>query len=306
MVADDDSVTDARYAAGPDSFPTGTLWQRVVEVSDRALASGHLLPIPTRLQMIFDGEAVFRAHIVENLKRKQLVAKTAGPSTNPFLPYEPQMYVADVAPHHVALLNKFNVVNHHLLIVTREFERQEDRLNRHDCQALWNCLSEYDSLGFYNSGVEAGASQSHKHLQMIPLSDDVSVTLEPLYDLPAVRPLRIERSRRLPFEHRLVRFVEADMNEVQHAAQVMLELYERIIAELGWHHVGNETPYNLLVTRRWMMFVPRRQECCQSISLNAMAFAGSLLVRDADQLAALSRYGAMRALIEVSGSRVER
>ncbi len=69
----------------------------------------------------------------------------------------------------MAILNKFNVVDNHLLIVTREFEQQRSLLTLRDFEALWRCLNEYDSLGFYNGGPEAGASQPHKHLQLVPL-----------------------------------------------------------------------------------------------------------------------------------------
>ena len=69
----------------------------------------------------------------------------------------------------MAILNKFNVVDHHLLIVAREFEDQRALLALRDFEAWWRCMSEYDSLGFYNGGPEAGASQPHKHLQLVPL-----------------------------------------------------------------------------------------------------------------------------------------
>ena len=134
MVSDGDSTSDDRRPEQLVPFQTGTLWQRVIEVSRCALKSGHLLPIPTRQQILSDGEAIFRTHVVDNLKRKQLAVASKG--GNPFLPYEPEMYVGHVAPHHVALLNKFNVVDHHLLIVTADFEPQEDRLNRDDFVAL--------------------------------------------------------------------------------------------------------------------------------------------------------------------------
>ena len=43
-------------------------------------------------------------------------------AVNPFLPYDPDLVVADISDTHVALLNKFNVIDHHLLIVTRCFK----------------------------------------------------------------------------------------------------------------------------------------------------------------------------------------
>ena len=37
-------------------------------------------------------------------------------------------------------------------------------------------------------------------------------------------------------------------------------------------------PYNLLMTREFMMIVPRRAECVEEMSINAMGFMGSLFV----------------------------
>lgn len=59
-------------------------------------------------------------------------------------------------------------------------------------------------------------------------------------------------------------------------------------------------PYNLLATREWMLLVPRSTECFHGISVNALGFAGALLVRDAEQLALLERHGPMTALRAVA------
>ena len=63
------------------------------------------------------------------------------------------MFVADISATHVCLLNKFTVIPDHLLLVTRAFEEQEDRLNLADFAALAACLSEFAGLGFYNAGT---------------------------------------------------------------------------------------------------------------------------------------------------------
>lgn len=41
---------------------------------------------------------------------------------------------------HMLLLNKFNVVAHHVLIVTRKFEQQTDHLNLQDLEATWQVV----------------------------------------------------------------------------------------------------------------------------------------------------------------------
>jgi ATP adenylyltransferase/5',5'''-P-1,P-4-tetraphosphate phosphorylase II len=54
---------------------------------------------------------------------------------NPFLPYEEDLWVAHLSDTHTLLLNKFNVVPHHVLVVTRQYESQQDRLNSRDLAA---------------------------------------------------------------------------------------------------------------------------------------------------------------------------
>jgi sulfate adenylyltransferase (ADP) / ATP adenylyltransferase len=59
-------------------------------------------------------------------------------------------------------------------------------------------------------------------------------------------------------------------------------------------------PYNLLVTRKWLLLVPRSQEFFEGVSINALGFAGALLVKDAAQLAILRKQGPMSALQHVA------
>ena len=68
------------------------------------------------------------------------------------------------------------VLDDHLLITPRAFEPQEALLTPEDFAALWSCMGGAPVLGFYNGGVTAGASQPHKHLQLIrlPVGDPAS------------------------------------------------------------------------------------------------------------------------------------
>ena len=86
-----------------------------------------------------------------------------------------------------------------------------------------------------------------------------------------------------------------------------LALYRAMMKALGMlddpaAREKSTKPYNLLVTRDWMFAVPRRQECYESISLNALAFAGAMLVRDGEQLNVLKKRGPMAALEYVAVS----
>lgn len=77
--------------------------------------------------------------------------------------------------------------------------------------------------------------------------------------------------------------------EVLHAA------YRRL---LGACLVQNATcdAYNLVLVRSYMMLVPRSRAVCGPASLNALGYAGTLLVRSQEELAFVREHGPMRIL----------
>ena len=50
-------------------------------------------------------------------------------------------------PSHVLLLNKFNVLPHHALVVTSAFEHQTEALTVEDLDATWRALDAYPPPG---------------------------------------------------------------------------------------------------------------------------------------------------------------
>jgi ATP adenylyltransferase len=227
---------------------------------------------------------------------------------NPFLPYDPDLYVADASDSHVCLLNKFNVVDHHLLIVTRHFEHQDTLLTHQDFAAFWRSMAEYQGLGFYNSGTVAGASQPHKHLQIVPLPlapDGPRIPMEPRIQAAGLSGTA-GRLAGLPFPHAIARLEDGLELGGERAARESSIVYHRLLQAVGLGATADESiakgPYNLLLTRQWMLLVPRTRESCESVSLNALAFAGAMLVRDEAQLTRLRRRGLMAALRHVTSA----
>ena len=137
-----------------DAAPLTELHARVRSVTQQALASGALGPIDTRVEALDDCGLTFQVRVVESLARKRVAAATAPRGANPFLPHEDAMFVAEVSATHLALLNKFPVIDDHLLLVTRAFESQLAPLTVDDFGALVACMEHFDGLGFYNAGVQ--------------------------------------------------------------------------------------------------------------------------------------------------------
>jgi len=73
-----------------------------------------------------------------------------------------------------------------------------------------------------------------------------------------------------------------------------------MIQAAGWQEVSDQTPYNLLITRDWMLLVPRRRECFHDVSLNALAFAGALLAKDPQQMQRLLEADPLQVLAHVA------
>jgi ATP adenylyltransferase len=300
----------------------GTLWQEVVLKTKHALGTGALRPYNSEYELVKNGGMVFVVRILSSLEhkekaRKEQEEKASSSETriNPFLPYEEELFVTHISSTHAALLNKFNVVDHHLLVVTRSFEDQEMLLTSKDFEALWICLSEYDGLGFYNAGKAAGASQQHKHLQIVPLPlmpkepDVPDVPIKPLLNKAGVKKGWGSISD-FPFQHIFVRLNSNLVKLPSHAAKKTFTLYCEMLNRLGLESPVDDTPkrqsvpYCFLITRQWMLLVPRSREFFESISINALGFAGALLVSNRDQLDRLKQAGPMTALKMVSLPRI--
>ncbi|UCG78906.1 MAG: phosphorylase [Nitrospirota bacterium] len=296
------------------SFKEGTLWRSVLDASESAIRSGALLPIETEHEFTEGSGIRFYIRVIRSLSRKdretgiengRADGKTV---SDPFLPYEEDLFVARVSADHIALLNKYNVVDNHLLIVTEDFEDQDELLTVKDFGALLKCMAEYDSLGFYNGGTEAGASQRHKHLQLVPLPlahEGPSVPIEPLLDAVDSRE-GICSVEGLPFRNVFVRLDTKGDDPLGSLSEELHGLYMDMMNASGLEPVERDGrkwqpgPYCLLITREWMLLVPRSREFWGPVSINSLGFAGAFLVRDRSQLYLVKKEGPMQVLKHVA------
>jgi ATP adenylyltransferase len=295
---------EARFLLQP-----GTLWSKTTKQRELARQCGALKSIETEYHLIQQQDISFVIRTLSNLARKEQASKKqhqqehkTGKKIDPF--------VGDLSPSHICLLNKFNVVNNHLLIVTRNFESQTDLLNLQDFSALWHCLQEIDGLAFFNGGKTAGASQSHKHLQLIPLPFLPNVMHRPLEE--AIANVRFKNSLgkldSFDFRHGITTLNLSKNIPNHHSARVvaetMLQKYHALLAYVGFK-IDPQTQqqpgaYNFLATREWMMIVPRSRESFQNIAINSLGFAGSLFVRDRSSLNLLKELTPLKLLCEVA------
>ncbi len=278
--------------------PGAGFWRAVDDRIAEASEAGVLCPITTSSSQVDDGGIRFTVHVLGAARRKLAALGDQRRSRgNPFLDPPPELCVDALSPTHLLVLNKFPVLDRHLLIVTRDFEAQTDPMSRHDFAALGACLQRAEGLCFFNSSAVAGASQEHKHLQLVPLPIGFGPGKTPIeHLLEGVPAGSVQRVPELGFAHAVQRrSAPSSWLDPDRLRRVFSTLHEAVCERRPGH------PFNLLVTRDWMMVVPRRCEHFAGISVNALGFAGSLLVSDRNQLDRVRRVGPLAVLASVAG-----
>ena len=211
------------------------------------------------------------------------------------------------------MLNKFPVIQNHFILATKEWKEQTDILESGDLEAAFACVKAWGDgekrrlFAFFNSGLESGASQPHRHLQFLPVEDmrhegESTGDRNPLIDMLDTGPDGILSKSQLPFSHFALPIPSDADGDVLH--RMYLSLYRAAVkASRGFKEAGNEDldvegeaviGYNLAMTESTMMIVPRRNESAEIavsseetedgsdsgvVALNGTILAGTLMVK---------------------------
>lgn len=259
------------------------LWDKALTVAKKASEAQVLLPIATMSSVVSEQGSDFFIKIMnDNLNKKMQQGQV---QQNPFLPYDEQMFVDTVGHEHVCLLNKYPVGEPHLLICSKAFVSQSSLLELQDFSAWIQGVTYQDVLGFFNSASEAGASQHHRHMQLMK----TTVPLESMI-----------LSGKLPFRHKLFTFDRINSEKAYFcylAAMHDLGLTPQNVT-LNINEPIECLPYNILLTQNWMLVIPRLTNHVGDIFANALNYSGCFLVKDQQQHDWLVDYGCLRLLTE--------
>lgn len=280
--------------------------RRVEDVTRSALAAGVLAPIKTQSRIVPALGVPMELRYLDALAKKDVERAISGDRPahrqgpfNPFLPYDPALFVADVEPGHVIILNKFPAVAHHVLLISREFVDQEAVVSCADFVAVATMMATLEGVIFFNAGKTAGGSQPHRHFQLIPETLPIEAVL------PARTVTRPQALTTLPFRHAFVHHRFDPQCDPEANAAPLFELFRACCAAVDVvERDGHLSPYNLLLTRQWMMVIPRTRECWeydgQSISINALGFGGHMLLRSTALIDAVAQQGIFKVLAAVT------
>ena len=280
-----------------------TYWKRALQQSERALKSGSLVPLSTSLEHLFSSsENNFELRTLESSLPKHL--KRKGPKPNPFQPWDPQLEVARLDPGHAVILNKYPVQRGHMLLITSDWAAQDGWLNLADWTAFVHVDQDTTGLWFFNSGPIAGASQPHRHLQLLPRSKDETSCPRDLWFQNRLISQRTNESSSDPLFNGCSVVSRLSHNkDPNKQAQDLYKDYLSLSEQLGIGHPSQDQRprsfYNLLLTPHWMAMVRRGREGAAGFSINGLGFAGYLLATANSDVNWLKKHGPEALLREV-------
>lgn len=240
---------------------------------------------------------------------------------NPFLKHEPELTVMDniMDNEYKLVLNKYPIVDEHLLLVTQKQVPQSSLLNPNDLNAAYKLLKtlqqEFDEEDeeededdddvkkeryavFYNCGPNSGFSIDHKHLQCIKLPNKLK-TYQDFLVQENPEPY-IPNVKRQPLEYESVAYANFNVplpknlnNDDEYLVMCYVSLLQRALTYFQQWEIEDPkdrlpTSYSFIMTTDWMTIIPRSKSVAEvefesdkyTLGTNALGYLHMLLFKE--------------------------
>ena len=264
------------------------IWSKALEISKKAVNSGAIIPINTIKHKINDDKCDFELRLLKPPIPKYL--KEYGPKINPFIPWDFRLEIQPIKDKHTLILNKYPVQLGHMLLITNNWKAQNDWLNIEDFEAIVNVDNDTTGLWFFNSSKEAGASQPHRHFQLLPRHANERIC--PRYNW-FCSLLQKKQNYNSMISH-CVSIMPRNKNTFG-SAENLFDSYKSMAVNmnLGQIYKTNKPlkPYNLIITKEWIALITRNSSGSNGFSINALGFAGYFLGTKKSNIDKLIKFG---------------
>ncbi len=273
-------------------------WLKALKLTKEAINKGALIPLETKI--INNNSNLYIPFEIRYLiSDKPDHLKTVKSDINPFLPWDKRLEISQINNSHILILNKYPVQLGHMLLITNDWQPQNGWLRYKDMQALATVNNDTTGLWFFNSSPEAGASQPHRHIQLLRRNKSESMCprnrwfLDLITSTTNTKNILASSTKVLPLND-IKSKIESDE---------LYNKYIRLCIQIG---IGDpniddkpKNPYNLIITPEWIAVVKRCRDCVKGISINALGFAGYLLATKDSDMEWLERNGPVKLLERV-------
>ena len=215
-----------------------------------------------------------------------------GPKQNPFNPWDKILEIERIGTYHQLILNKYPVQKGHILLITNTWRPQDGWLDITDWLAIQKVNNDTSGLWFFNSSPIAGASQPHRHFQLLRRAyGEISCPREKWF-------LDLENNN--DQDSKLKKnAVVSKFNFLDNSINIY-NLYLELSKKIG---LGNPIddekprfPHNILITNNWIAIIKRKYDHVHGFSVNGLGFAGYLLVTEKSNINYLKKFGPEKLL----------
>ncbi len=261
-----------------DKVPLNTgnevFWKKAITQHQLALNTNSIVPLETNIVNVYSVNN-YSFELRKLISKKPFHLSNFGPKPNPFSPWDKALEISNIAGKHVLILNKFPVQIGHMLLITKEWAPQNGWLDLEDLKALEIVDADTSGLWFFNSSAMAGASQPHRHLQLLRRSE--GQTCCPRYSwFDFVKTIDFSFQNIIDSSIFVV-----DLTKKRRNAEYFYDYYLRAceILEIGIpsRNFKPTCAYNLIISRDWMAVIRRLKDGLRGFSINGLGFAGYLL-----------------------------
>ena len=266
-------------------------WEKALQKTKISINSNSLFPLQTNdiTKNLYKGDDfIIRELDITKFKKNTSI----GPKINPFKPWDNILEIDSIGKYHQLILNKYPVQLGHILLITNEWKEQNGWLDIKDWEAIKEVNKDTSGLWFFNSGPLAGASQPHRHIQLLR-RDPSELSCPREKWILALNNLNYKNEK---FSKNIIlKKFSKSLNE-----ENIHEIYKDLSYNLGLGDQRNDKkpkyPYNLIFTDRWMIIIKRKTDNLFGISINALGFAGYILVTENSDIKYLGELGPEKLL----------
>ncbi len=273
-----------------------SIWSKALEISRNAVNCGAIIPLNTLKYKSSDLYCDFELRFLKSSIPKYL--KEYGPKRNPFIPWDPRLQIQNINDKHTLILNKYPVQIGHMLLITNSWKPQNGWLNEDDFNAIQNVDNDTTGLWFFNSSKESGASQPHRHFQLLPRHYEESIC--PRYDW-FCSLLNNKKHEYSEIAHCIAIRQRNKNNKLN--SNDLFSSYKSMINEMNIGEIDvidkPSKPYNLLITSEWIALIKRKTDRSNGFSINALGFAGYFLGTQSSDVETLIKFGPDKILKDV-------
>ena len=266
-------------------------WVKALDQTNLSITNNGLFPLKTTVvtsEYYNKNDFIIRELDTSRFKKKN----SYGPNQNPFNPWDKILEVDKIGTNHQLILNKYPVQKGHILLITNTWRPQDGWLDINDWIAIQMVNEDTSGLWFFNSSPIAGASQPHRHFQL--LRRDYGEIICPREKWFLDLEKNNDQDSKLKKNAVVSKFNFLD-NSIN-----IYNLYLELSKKIG---LGNPIddekprfPYNILITNNWIAIIKRKYDHVHGFSVNGLGFAGYLLVTEKSNINYLKKYGPEKLL----------